>query len=409
MKPWSAVDLPALPGQGLPVMVYDNAGQRLTVPVAPGQDARLYVCGITPYDSTHMGHASTYVAFDTLSRVWRDSGSRVNYVQNVTDIDDPLFERAEKTGVAWNEIALREMDRFRDDMTALRVLPPDNYVTVTEHIIGIISWIEDILEADFAYLLDGDVYFDIEKAGSLGDVSHLGGAEMLNLFAQRGGDPLRSGKRSPLDPILWVRSKPSEPSWTTRFGTGRPGWHIECVAIAMDYLGGPASVQGGGRDLIFPHHEMCNAQAPTAGRVDHFADAYLHAGMVSLDGEKMSKSLGNLVFISDLRAQGVDPMAIRLAILSHHYAQDWEWTDALLHAATDRLDLWHKALAMQGGADSMQVLQQLRISLSQNLDTPAALAAVDNWATQTVGGVMEDETAQGLIARSLDSLLGIAL
>lgn len=409
MQPWSTVDLPAVPGQGLPVMVHDNASQRLTVPVAPGDEARLYVCGITPYDSTHMGHASTYVAFDVLSRAWQDSGCSVKYVQNVTDIDDPLFERAAKTGVPWQDIATREMDRFRDDMTALRVLPPNNYVTVTEHIDGIISWIEDILAAGFAYTLDGDVYFDVEKAGTLGDVSHLGGAEMLSLFAQRGGDPDRAGKRSPLDPILWVRSKPDEPSWTPSFGEGRPGWHIECVAIAIDHLGGSVSVQGGGRDLVFPHHEMCNAQAPTSGRISHFADAYLHAGMVSLDGEKMSKSLGNLVFISDLRHRGIDPMAIRLAIMSHHYAQDWEWTDQKLSAAIERLNHWREALAMQGGADAMQVLQQVRIALSQNLDTPHALASIDDWARKTLSGDSSDPTAQGLIARTLDALLGLAL
>ena len=240
-------------------------------------------------------------------------------------------------------------------------------------------------------------------------ISHLSGQEMLALFAERGGDPTREGKRSPLDPVLWVSSKPDEPSWTTSFGVGRPGWHIECVAIALDHLGGTLSVQGGGRDLIFPHHEMCAAQAVSSRRATSFATSYMHAGMVSLDGHKMSKSLGNLVFVSELCAAGTDPMAIRAAILSNHYASDWEWTRASLEGAVSRLDLWRRALAMQAGADGLSVLQQIRLSLSQDLNSPAALAAVDRWADATLAGDESDSTAQGLVARALDSLLGLAL
>lgn len=401
--------MPELPGEGLPILIHDVASQRLVAPATSGEPARLYVCGITPYDSTHMGHAATYVAFDVLHRAWRDSGCKVTYVQNVTDIDDPLFARARATGQSWSDIALREMDRFRDDMTALRVIPPAHYVTVTEHIHGIINWIELLVQAGFTYTLDGDLYFDLGSASDFGAVSHLSAVQMIETFAQRGGDPLRPGKRGPLDPVLWVTSQADEPSWTTSFGEGRPGWHIECVAIALDHLGDTLSVQGGGSDLAFPHHEMCRAQVQASGKFEEFAAAYVHAGMVSLNGEKMSKSLGNLVFISNLRSDGVDPMAIRLAIMSNHYSSDWEWTSDLLVDAENRLSLWRSALALQGGADSQSLLGQIRIALSQDLNTPSALAAVDAWARETLAGDQSDETSQGLVARTLDSLLGIGI
>lgn len=409
MLAWPATEIPELPGSGLPILVADTASNRLQLPVSPGADARLYVCGITPYDSTHMGHASTYVAFDLLNRAWRDSGSKVCFVENVTDIDDPLFERALKTGQSWETISLREMSRFRDDMTALRVLPPDAYVTVTQHMDAIINWIESLIAQGCTYRLGEDLYFDVSSSSAFGSVSNLPSQEMLTLFAERGGDPLREGKRSPLDPILWVGPKQGEPSWQTPFGSGRPGWHVECVAIALDHLGGPLSVQGGGRDLIFPHHEMCAAQAAASGRVDHFADVFMHAGMVSLNGQKMSKSLGNLVFISDLCAAGVDPMAIRATILGHHYSQDWEWTSDKLDVATERINRWRQALSMPAGADGLALLQQMRIALAQNLDSPQAMAAVDDWAQSTLSGDNSDETAQGTVARTLDALLGLAL
>lgn len=379
------------------------------VPVMPGEPASLYVCGITPYDSTHMGHASTYLAFDLLQRAWRDGGCEVTYVQNVTDIDDPLLERAALISEDWQTIAAREVVRFSDDMTSLRVLAPDHYVTVTEHMKGIIEWIDQLMKFDAAYSLDGDVYFDVSKSAVFGQVSSLDNLTMENIFAERGGDPKRVGKRNPLDALLWLAARPGEPSWDAHFGAGRPGWHIECVAIAVDYLGGTVTVQGGGKDLIFPHHEMCNAQAVASGNVEQFAKSYVHAGMVALDGEKMSKSRGNLVFISALRDQGIDPMVIRLAIISHKYCTDWEWTNQDLVDAETRIAKWSTALAFIGGADALEVLAQMRSALSNDLDTPAAIEAVDSWAQQTIAGNQQDPTAQGIVARALDSLLGIAL
>lgn len=387
--------------------VWDTASASLVEPVARGERATLYVCGITPYDSTHMGHAATYLAFDLLQRAWLDAGCTVEYTQNVTDIDDPLLERAASTGQDWEEIARREVRRFSDDAVSLRLLPPAHWVSVTEHMSGIVDYIERLRSAGSTYLVDGDLYFSVRSTTGFGTVAHLSDSDMLKVSAQRGGDPERAGKRDPLDVLLWRAARPQEPSWQSSLGPGRPGWHVECLAIAYDTLGCPISVQGGGSDLAFPHHEYCAAEARAVG--DGFTSSFVHAGMVAYQGEKMSKSKGNLVFVSDLRAAGVDPMAVRAAILSHHYRSDWEWTSAELEAAEVRLAKWRAALSGQGGAAAPPVLDDVRRSLAADLDAPAALARVDRWADETLAGDYSDPTAPGLVARLVDTLLGIAL
>ena len=407
MRPWSSISTPMLPGHGFPVAVMDTATERLTVPVSPGEPASLYVCGITPYDSTHIGHAATYLAFDLLQRAWLDSGSEVAFVQNVTDIDDPLLERAAKVGQDWREIADREMNRFRDDCASLRILPPTHWVSVTEHMEGIVDFIGRLQAAGATYLVDQDLYFDTQAAARLGEVANLDLPKMLEVSAQRGGDPDRPGKRDPLDALLWRAEREGEPSWPSPFGAGRPGWHVECLAIAIDFLGSPISVQGGGSDLVFPHHDYCSAEARATGL--DFAKTYVHAGMVSLDGAKMSKSLGNLVFVSDLRSQGVDPMVIRAAIIANHYRHDWQWENSMITTAGARLARWSDAMACPGGAPALDVLVAIRAALSDDLDSPRAMTAVDEWADRTLAGDRTDPTAAGLIARSIDSLLGIAL
>lgn len=407
MRPWARPDLPLLPGRGGDISVWDTASARLVQPVRSGAKATLYVCGITPYDSTHMGHAATYLAFDLLQRAWLDSGCSVEYTQNITDIDDPLLERAAHVGQAWQDIAAREVRRFSDDAASLRLLPPSHWVSVTEHMSGIVEYIERLQAVGSTYLVDEDVYFDVSAAANFGEVSHLGLDEMLAIAAQRGGDPDRAGKRDPLDVLLWRAARPGEPSWPSALGAGRPGWHVECLAIAHDTLGCPISVQGGGSDLTFPHHEYCAAEARAVG--DGFATAFVHAGMVAYEGEKMSKSKGNLVFVSELRSAGADPMAIRTALLSHHYRSDWEWTASDLTGAQQRLERWRAALSGQGGADALVVLQELRAALGDDLDAPSALARVDEWASATLAGDDSDPTAPGLVARALDTLLGIAL
>jgi L-cysteine:1D-myo-inositol 2-amino-2-deoxy-alpha-D-glucopyranoside ligase len=357
----------------------------------------MYVCGITPYDATHMGHAASYVAFDLLNRAWRDGRQQVAYVQNVTDVDDPLLERATATGVDWRELAASQIELFQTDMEALNVLAPDHYVGAVEAVPLIVPAIERLVHQGLAYRVagtagepDGDVYYDVEAAGkhsaeaqdawTLGSISGLSDAEMLELFAERGGDPGRAGKRQALDPLLWRVAREGEPSWPGgELGDGRPGWHIECTVIAQEFLPSPFTVQGGGSDLVFPHHEMGAGHAYSLAGVP-LARHFAHAGMVGLDGEKMSKSKGNLVLVSKLRAAGEEPAAIRLAILAHHYRADWSWTEAGFTEAKERLRTWRSALAVAPAGSAGQLISRLRTELSDDLNAPGALAALDEWA-----------------------------
>lgn len=407
MQTWPRPTVPALPGRGSAVEIWDVAQQAISTPVAPGEPASLYVCGITPYDATHLGHAMTYLTFDLLQRAWLDAGSTVAYVQNITDIDDPLFERAAKLDTPWQEIADREIRRFANDATALRLLPPTAWVAVTEHMAGIVKFIERLVAAGAAYELDGDLYFDTRAGSRLGGVSHLSDAERIAVFAERGGDPQRPGKRHPLDALLWLRARPGEPAFPAPFGQGRPGWHVECLAIAHDELGERISVQGGGSDLQFPHHDYCCAEGRAVGF--DYARHFMHVGMVGYQGSKMSKSLGNLVFVSELLSAGTDPMALRLALMSQHYRQDWQWSAGLLIAAEARLLRWREALACLGGADAAGLLAQVRAAMAADLNAPAALAAIDSWAERTLAGDQVDAAAQGVAARMLDALLGLAI
>ena len=372
----------------------------------------MYVCGITPYDATHIGHANTYIAFDLLHRVWRDRGLEVNYVQNVTDIDDPLLERATATGIDWATLAELQTQLFREDMAALNVLPPRHYVGAVESMPLIVDLIEHLRGRQAVYPVDDsefeDLYFAQESDPEFGSLAHLAEEEALAIFAERGGDPDRLGKKAPLDCLVWRHAREGEPSWDSVFGAGRPGWHIECTAIALDRLGAGFDVQAGGSDLIFPHHEMCAAQGRVATD-EPFAHAYLHSGMVGLDGEKMSKSKGNLVFVSALRESGVDPMAIRLALLDHHYREDWDWNDELLVSAQSRLNRWHEAVRLDAGLNADEVLAQVRAALAHDLDAPAALAAVDAWAGASVAIDSDDAEAPVLITRTCDALLGVVL
>jgi L-cysteine:1D-myo-inositol 2-amino-2-deoxy-alpha-D-glucopyranoside ligase len=397
-----------VPGTGRELSLFDTASQKVTV-TTPDKTARMYVCGITPYDATHLGHAATYIAFDLVQRVWMDAGHAIHYVQNVTDIDDPLLERAVATGQDWSELARAETALFRDDMTALGVLAPQDFIGAVESIPLIVDRIEELIASGDAYRVDDDIYFSTSGDADFGSIGSLGRQQMLALFAERGGDPDRHGKKDPLDPLMWQSQRPGEPAWDTRLGHGRPGWHIECTAIALHYLGNGFDVQGGGSDLIFPHHEMGASQAHllTGGRP--FATHFVHAGMVGLNGEKMSKSKGNLVFVSRLRDDGHDPMAIRLALLAHHYRHDWEWTDADLVSGEDRLLRWTYAVTAERGPASEPVVEQIRAALANDLDAPAALAAVDAWAESVAAGVGDDASAPGDIATVCESLLGVRL
>jgi L-cysteine:1D-myo-inositol 2-amino-2-deoxy-alpha-D-glucopyranoside ligase len=446
METWHAANVPSLPGPGAEPYLANTATGELTR-AAAGQRATLYACGITPYDATHLGHAATYVAWDLLVRAWLDSGHDVAYVQNVTDVDDPLLERADRDGEDWRELADREIARYRGDMEALRVLPPARLVGAVEALPLIERMNQVLADRGALYEVDRDMYFSRAADPEFGAVSHLDPATMVALAAERGGDPARPGKKDPLDPTVWLTARPGEPFWDSGFGPGRPGWHVECAAIATSYLGDVFDVQAGGSDLIFPHHEFSASHARVAlagGVPGHgaFARCYAHAGMVRLDGEKMSKSLGNLVFVSRLVADGVDPMAVRLAILAHHYRSDWDWTAAGLAAAADRLARWraavNRAVSVAGAAASdpgsvvpgeggpaaesvpsaetvpsaESVLAAVRERIADDLDAPGALAAVDRWASAvTSAPELPTGTAAtaALVRDTVDALLGIAL
>jgi L-cysteine:1D-myo-inositol 2-amino-2-deoxy-alpha-D-glucopyranoside ligase len=407
MKSWSAPNVPRLPGGSVPLRLYDTASRQVRQ-TDPGPTATMYVCGITPYDATHLGHANTYLAFDLVGRVWRDAGHEVSYTQNATDVDDPLLERAEQTGVDWQDLAGREIDLFRADMEALRVVPPRAYVAVTEVVGRVAELIGELGDKGVTYTLDGDVYFDASAAPHFGEVSGYAREEMLRLSAERGGDPDRPGKRDPLDWLLWRAERPGEPAWDSPLGRGRPGWHVECTAIALDTLGPGYDVAGGGSDLIFPHHECGASEGHAASGQWPFARFYTHAGMVGLDGEKMSKSRGNLIFVSKLRAEH-DPMAVRLLLLARHYRADWEYTPDLLTDAEARLERWRAAVALPAGPPAGELLAEVRERLADDLDAPGALAAVDRWAGAALAGQGTDAEAPALVRDLADALLGVAL
>jgi L-cysteine:1D-myo-inositol 2-amino-2-deoxy-alpha-D-glucopyranoside ligase len=408
MRSWSRPEVPRLPGRGRPLRLADTATGELR-PTSPGATARMYVCGITPYDATHLGHAATYLAFDLVQRAWLDAGHDVLYVQNVTDVDDPLLQRAERDGEDWVALAERQTDLFRADMTALRVLPPEHYIGAVEAIPEIVPLVRRLLDLGAAYQVEEDVYFAVGSSARFGYESGLDVATMRALSAERGGDPDRPGKKDPLDPVLWRAARPGEPSWDTELGPGRPGWHIECAAIALNRLGSRFDVQGGGSDLAFPHHEMSAAHAEVATGEWPFARAYVHAGMIALDGEKMSKSRGNLELVSRLRTAGTDPAAVRLALLDGHYRADREWFPSLLSAAEARLAQWRAAAALPAGPPAGPVLDRVRDRLADDLDTPACLAAVDRWAEEALTRGGPDPDAPALVRDLADALLGIAL
>ena len=412
MQSWPTADVPALPGLGPALRLYDTADRQVR-PTIPGDTATMYVCGITPYDATHLGHAATYLAFDLVNRVWRDNSHRVHYVQNVTDVDDPLFERAARDGVDWRELGSAQTQLFREDMAALRVLPPQDYIGATEAIDEVIELVEKLLASGAAYVVDDpvnpDVYYRADATVQFGYESNYDRDAMTRLFAERGGDPDRAGKADPLDALLWRAQRPGEPSWPSPFGPGRPGWHIECAAIALSRIGFGIDVQGGGSDLIFPHHEFSAAHAECAAGERRFARHYAHAGMIALDGHKMSKSRGNLVLVSRLRAGGVDPAAIRLGLLAGHYRSDRFWSDDVLAEANARLHRWRTAMTMLAGPDAADVIGRLRRYLADDLDTPKALAAVDGWVTDAIEYGGHDPSAPGTLVAAVDALLGVAV
>ena len=413
MKSWNEVETPSIDSSiSFPTLNLTNSASGKKESIGRKQLYRMYVCGITPYDATHLGHAATYLTFDLINRYLTASGSEVRYVQNITDIDDPLLERANRDGVDWTDLAHQQIDLFRSDMINLRVIPPAHYIGAVDAIPLVTDAIEKLSSKDSIYSVERDLYFKVHADVQFGQRSHLSQEKMMEIFAERGGDPTRVGKIDPLDCLVWMSQRPNEPGWPSPFGTGRPGWHIECTAIAIKYLEPSPSeealidIQGGGSDLIFPHHEMCAAQAQIlTGKP--LASTYVHAGMIGLDGEKMSKSKGNLVFVSKLVAAGRDPMAIRWALMKDHYRQDRMWTDELLVAAESELIALRSCLAQNDVAPTSDLIEKIVDALSDDLNTKGVISVLNTWVERTQSGDTGGD-AQSLVG-ALDALLGIKL
>ncbi|MDQ3470180.1 MAG: cysteine--tRNA ligase [Actinomycetota bacterium] len=372
--------------------LFDTARQAV-VAFEPNDHVLMYTCGITPYDATHLGHAATFVAFDVLQRRLIDRGHTVTCVRNVTDVDDPLFAKARQLGVHYLDLAAGEEARFEADMTALNALPVASNPRASSAIPDIRGFIGMVLDRGFAYQAGGAVYFDVSKFDSFGTVSNYTEDKMLALAAENGGDVDNPDKRHPLDFVLWQPSAPDEPSWETMWGPGRPGWHIECSALALRELGTTIDLHGGGADLIFPHHECERAQSEAATGAP-FVRHWMHTGLIAKDGTKMSKSLGNLVFVDALRREW-DPMTIRLGIVEHHYRTGWEWDDDVMPRAAKRLAAWRSS---RGGRPG-DVVADVRDALDDDLDSPRAVAAIDAAAAagEDVG------VAAGLIGVALEA------
>jgi L-cysteine:1D-myo-inositol 2-amino-2-deoxy-alpha-D-glucopyranoside ligase len=407
MNSWPKVYLPPLEGIEYPPLKLVDSNKGL-VELDNVSNFAIYVCGITPYDATHLGHAATYLAFDLINRYKILSGSTVNFVENITDIDDPLLERAKRDNQGWQDLASKQIDLFSSDMSALRVMPPDSFIKVTDSLALIEDFISRLDKAGYLYKLDSDYYFSV---GKFLDQMRISIEQAIDIFAERGGDPKRAGKQHQLDPVIWIGNRDGEPGWASSYGFGRPGWHVECTAIACNYLDKSGSnpiidLQGGGSDLIFPHHFM-SAQIVKAAYGREFAKYFVHAAMIGLAGEKMSKSKGNLVFVSKLLTQQVDPMVIRWALLSGHYQQDRQWSDNLLAVANDQVTAIRSALARSEVAQSEQLIKDLVSDISNNLDTPAALARLIKWAKQSESNPTVNQS--GLVSRTIDALLGLAL
>ena len=413
MRSWPTVAIPAVDSKyALPQLTLKDTLSGTKKALPKKSLYRMYVCGITPYDSTHLGHAATYLTFDLINRYLRATGAEVRYVQNITDIDDPLLERAKRDGIDWEVLAHSQIELFRGDMVNLHILPPESYIGAVEAIPLVTKAIEKLRDANTIYSVDDDLYFQVRSDADFGTRSHFSQAEMQMIFSERGGDPDRAGKKDVLDCLVWLAARPGEPNWPSPFGAGRPGWHIECSAIAFEYLQPDPEddfaidIQGGGSDLIFPHHEMGAAQvAIITGKP--YARAYVHAGMVGLDGEKMSKSKGNLVFVNELVSAGVDPMVIRLALLNAPYGRDRMWSNDVLQSAQELMDQLQSSLSRNEVAPTKECIALIIASLADNLDTPRAIGALKVWIAATETG--EVGGSSGELSRALDTFLGISI
>jgi len=372
-------------------------------------DISIYVCGITPYDATHLGHAATYVTYDLIYRFLIASGVSVTYAQNITDVDDPLLERANRDNVDWIDLAQNQIELFRGDMTSLNVCPPNFYEGVVENVELIVKAIENLANSGFTYEIDGDIYFDLTKMPEAISNLPFDITESVQIFRERGGDPERIGKRHPLDNLLWQKARIGEPSWDSSFGVGRPGWHVECVAIALGYLAPKSetciTLQGGGSDLYFPHHYMSNYQASALSNKP-LAKIFSHVGMIGYEGEKMSKSKGNLLFVSKMIQEGVDPISLRIALINRRYRDYFPWDESHLKNAIDTCQRIRSSLSREVCAPTDQLILRMIQALSNDLDTIEVFRLLELWCQETEKGTSGGNP--GELSRVLDLYLGLS-
>lgn len=407
MNAWPSISITPFKSFNFPQLKIKDSNKG-EVAVNSNVTFRMYVCGITPYDATHLGHAATYLAFDLINRYQFLAGLDVHFVENITDVDDPLLVRATRDNVDWQDLANQQIDLFKSDMSALRVIPPKDFIKVTESLPIIENFIKKLDSNGYLYSIQGDYYFAVSEFLSTLPMTI---EEAVKIFAERGGDPERTGKKHKLDPLVWSANTGSDPGWNSSYGFGRPGWHIECTAIACEYLDNGISdpiisMQGGGSDLIFPHHFM-SAQIIKAAYGRNFSELFVHTAMISLQGEKMSKSKGNLVFVSKLLEQGVDPMVIRWALLKGHYQDDRSWSEDLLNQAEIEVNQVRQALAQSEVVESEQLIQDILTDLSNNLDTPSALKRLLDWSIKSKSSGTINQS--GTVSRFIDFTLGLAL
>lgn len=372
----------------------------------------VYVCGVTPYDTTHIGHAFTFLTFDVLVRYLRFKGYDVTYVQNVTDIDDDILRKSGELNENWQEFGQTETQRYLNDMQRMNAIPFDHYTAATDHISDMVALIETLVEKGFAYVVDGSVYFSVNKSEGFGKLSYLAPEEMLPIANERGNDPDDPKKQNPLDFVLWQAAKPGEPTWETPWGPGRPGWHIECTAMAQKYLGDTFAIHGGGYDLIFPHHECEIAQAENATGKEPYVKYWMHAAMVDYQGEKMSKSLGNLVYIREL-LNHYSANAIRLCLLDNHYRERWEYFDDRMTVYAETATRLERATTVPTGSGEPLAAEAYRdrfvAAMDNDLDTPAAAAALVELADTILASPEADVKDAQATLKELALLLGLVL
>ena len=394
--------------------LYNPLEQESEVFEPQGQVVSVYVCGITPYDTTHLGHAFTFAAFDIIIRYLESKGHRVRYVQNVTDIDDDILRQAGKEGEDWQVVGDRWTAHFIQDMQALNVRPPDFFPRATDYVSGMVETVEQLIEAGVAYESGGNVYFHIDSWPRFGELSRIPRDEMLAIANERGNFPNDPNKRDALDFVLWQAQAPGEPAWESPWGPGRPGWHIECSTMSSELLGDTVDIHGGGADLVFPHHESEIAQSEGAAGHEPFVRFWMHTAMVYYEGEKMSKSLGNLIMVRDL-LEDWSPDALRLYMAGHHYREPWPHDDEELAAAEQLAQKLRQAVSVAGDGDTHidpTMAQSAFVkAMDDDLNTPRAIKALEQLADATLTAVNagQDVAAAQAALREMGYVFGLRL